>query len=160
MFGPQIAIILRHKTAKTGLQLKWNGWLEAMWEDKHQIHMNCTLWRNTWPLKESSIREAQFFAEFLQQIGFKHPTPESRRSHSSYLKSLNTIRPPLSVIRHVLVSSSNTQNSDQNSSLYFTAPLLNTHCGLVHGWPFHLTSITGTGHGEKGDFRLFWKSNY
>lgn len=70
---------------------------------------------------ESSVREAQFFAEFLQQSGFKHPTPESRHSRSSYLKSLNTIHPPLSVIRHVLVSSSNTQNSDQNSSLYFTA---------------------------------------
>lgn len=147
MFGPQIAIIPRNETIKTGLQLKWKGWLEAMWEDKRQIHINCTPER----CRESSVREAQFFsaADWLQ-------TSDS----SSYLKSLNTIHPPLSVIRHVLVSSSNTQNSDQNSSLYFTAPLLNTHCGLVHGWPFHLTSITGTGHGEKGDFRSFWKSNY
>lgn len=35
-----------------------------------------------------------------------------------------------------------------------------TYRGLVHGWPLHLTSITGTGRREKRVFLLFWKSNY
>lgn len=54
----------------------------------------------------------------------------------------------------------NTEHLDKNFSLNCTPPLRNTHWGLVHGWPFHLTSITRAGRREKGDFRLFWKSNY